>query len=882
MAVAGNLSTLTEELDSLRFKSLQRRVEDHLKFNSYPRTDQFAVANQLDGLQEKFQVLNRDELADTLRTRLTELEVHRDPWLPEVLSLFLQLADRPAQLSKIDRIEIFQPKSDAEPLSWTDLDVSGSAYCEEDIWEPVDFGAESSEDDFSSVSSDSFQSRSPQDDSTALDGEYVIPDDVFSSVEDEEALVKSIESAQFWRDENYHGISREGVSSRVLTELQVVRETIFMLQGLPTSLFWVLDGGIEVDRRYALKHLSNESLSSILRSLSSVGSQIDVLRRFIKTPQTISYVQTFHRGIEKHLQGFDLFLSNQQLDYLSNCPTTSVSILQLSDDVRRESRLLLLLAHLVADVQRKDVPVKSVRCLDSLYDMVCMTQATGDDNEFMHLAKLLFSCFETYARPIRTWMETGRLEDSTEDGFFILDNHNENDLRTLWHGWYTLDSASRLLNAPKFIRPVARKVFITGKSAVFLRQLNVTTGMDHPRKTSLLAFEDVFPADSSSTCLSFSALLETAFGRIVDESHSFTSTLLRKALGQQCGLWSSLKCLEHVYLCKDMSVFETIDYKIFDLIDRGRGTWSDRFLLTELAQSSLSALPFVDPSRLIVRSSPDKISRSTTRSKSVTMLQTISFDYILPWPVANIINKDAILGYQRISTFLMQIRRARHMIVKQRLQYSDPSDRNRDDKSNALSYGLRHNMLWYLNTLYSHMTDFVISTSSNSLRKSLSAASDVDAMIAVHRAYMSSLEDQCLLSKNLYPLHRATITLLDLCVSFADLQSMRHGTHKRDPTKILYTHSNSQINSAQADSYLSDDEDDEDEVYDSDDADANAPDEFLHDTHYVDRLKDIKDQFNRLVAFMVAGLKGVGRVDGQLSWEILAEKLEWRKEWASN
>jgi gamma-tubulin complex component 5 len=32
-----------------------------------------------------------------------------------------------------------------------------------------------------------------------------------------------------------------------------------------------------------------------------------------------------------------------------------------------------------------------------------------------------------------------------------------------------------------------------------------------------------------------------------------------------------------------------------------------------------------------------------------------------------------------------------------------------------------------------------------------------------------------------------------------------------------------------------------------------------------------------LLAFLTAGLKGVGRVDGQVSWEILAEKLEWRK-----
>ncbi|KNG81893.1 putative gamma-tubulin complex component GCP5 [Aspergillus nomiae NRRL 13137] len=827
MAIPASISALTDELVATvakvdkrnpRFKILKRRTEDTLRANAHGRTNQFAVAKQLEGLQEKFQVLNKDDLADALRARLTELNEHRDSWFPEILSLLLQLADRPAQLSKVDRIERLKPQEQVESLSWTELDVSGTAYCEEDIWESVDFGAGSSEDDLSSVSSDSYHGRSLPQTSIALEEDYVIPEDLFSSGEDED-LVDSIKSAQ----------SGEMKPVPTLTDMEAI------------------------PLKYS-QSFRSQTLSSLLSSFCSIGSKIDILRRYNQVPRVIPYLQTFHRGIEDRLREFDGFLSNVQSQYLSQSGTIAVSLLQLYESVLRESKLLLLLAEIVSNLRHaaSDSPV---RCLDLLYDSVCMTQATGDENEFRFLAQLFFSCFETYARPIRLWMEKGELEESHQGSFFIRDNrNNDQDLRTLWHGWYTLDESAWFSSAPKFVQPVARKIFVAGKSMVFLRHLDVSEDETHARKSSL-TLGDVFPEDSTSVYMPFSALLDSAFGRIVDENHSFTSSLLRRELDQQCGLGASLHALEHIYHCKDMSVFGPIDLKIFDLIDRGRGAWDDRYLLTELAQSAFSTLPFIDPSRIIVRSSKDPTNKQNTHSRSVKLLQAICFDYILPWPVANIITKDAMLRYQHLSTFLMQIRRAKHTIVKQRLQYSS------QPRKNAQAFALRHHMLWFLNTLYSHITDFVISTTTTSLRKDLSACNDVDTMVSVHQSYMSSLEDQCLLSQNLVPLYEAIISLLDLCIAFSDLQATR------------YTQTNSAQKEYGQDKDQSDEEEDEDEEPEHDD--RHTP---VHESQYLQQVKTTQDQFNQLVGFLAAGLKGVGRANAQVSWEILAERLEWRKE----
>lgn len=835
-----------------------------MKASHYARTDQFAVAKQLEGLQEKFQVLNRDELADGLRTRVDELNEHRCSWFPEILSLLVQLSDRPTQFSSLDRLEQLKPAETEKSLAWTDLDISGSAYCDDGIWEDINFAAESSEDDTSSVFSVASSPRVRPESSVPSDEDYVIPDALFSSGEDEH-LIASINSVQFWKPENNQEIPKHDRFLRVITELQMLRETIFMLQGLPTSLFWRLDESVEVDRRYTLPHSSNEALSSVLRSFGVIGSKIDVLRRFTQAPRSIPYMQTFRRRIEDCLHEFDKSLSDAQSRYLSQKSVDSISLLQLLDDVRRDSRLLLLLSDLVSSMNRSQSN-ESVQCLDMLYDLVCMTQATGDDGEFRFLAELFLSCFETYARPIRLWVERGQL-DSRDASFFVRENHKDGNLRTLWHDCYMLDETA-LVNAPKFLRPVAHKIFTTGKSMVFLQHLNVLPeNLDDVKETSM-TLNDIFPQGSqSSLCLPFSALLETAFERLVDANHAVTSNLLRKELDQQCGLWISLQALEHIYLCKDVSIFSAIDTKIFELLDRGRG-WNDRFLLTELAQSAFSIAPFIDSSGLMVRSKTPS-TQPKTNARSVKLLQALLFDYVLPWPVANIITKDSISIYQRISTFLMQIRRAKHVIAKRRLQYSPSTHGTR---GNALGYAIRHNMLWFLNTLYSHLTDLVISTTTESMRKSLSSSRDVDFMISSHREHIASMESQCLLSDNLSPIHNAVINLLDTCIQFADLQSAHHQALTQSP----HTTSTTQNPSAEYASALEtlDNSDTESEP-DSADTSAHAPLPF-NSTDYTEKLKALKSQFNSLLGFIAAGLKEVGRVDGQRSWEILAEKLEWR------
>ncbi|KAJ5958422.1 Spc97/Spc98 [Penicillium vulpinum] len=865
MAFVTDLSTLVDALitsvakispeqkGSARAQGLKRRVQGSLRTGSHTRTDQFAVAKQLEGLQEKFQILNRDELADALQTRLAELESDRSSWLPEILSLLLQLSDRPALLSTVKRPEegIKAPEA-KETLSWSDLNADGTAFSDEEIWEQVDFAGDSSDEDFSSVTSDiSLPKHRPQS-ATTVDEGYTIPDDAFVPAEDGD-FAASLEKAQFWR-----ALPQEAATSRHITESQLARETLFMLQGLPTSIYVRLDDELGVDRRYTLAHSSNEALSSLLQSFSEIGAKLNAMRCFNKLPQTIPYMQTFCRGLEERLLEFDRVLSQVQCKYLSAGST--VSLIQLLVDVRQHSHELVLLAEMIANLGKNLTDKhQPMCCLDSLYDVICMLEAIGDESSSQSLAELFFMCFKTYSSSIRLWMETGQV-DTSDSTFFVRTNRENGDLRTLWHDWFVLDTGHKQQSIPQFLEAGVQKVFTAGKSMVFLRHLNA------PPDIEALRFEDLYSQDSS--LLPFPALVESAFEKLVDVDHSVSASLLRTELDQQCGLWTSLDALHHVYLAKDMSAVSIVDDKIFELIDRGR-SWDDRFLLTEISRTAFSSISAIDTSKLLVRptGTPSQVSQNNPRT--VGILEAISIDYGLPWPIANIITEDAIHTYQRISTFLMQIRRAKYAIVRQRIR--DARIATLDDNE-TLVHALHHNMLWVLDLIYGHLTYLVISTATQSLHKDLSGAPDVDAMIAAHQSYVSSLEAQCFLSKNLSHIHDAIIDLLDLCVHFADLQAA-HLLDEEDQHL-----ENPKAPRTKGDSEDEFDSDSDDEDYDDMNHEHTLTVSF-RDSTYSQRMRTVRNQFNLLTTFATDGLKTLARADGTQSWGILADRLEWRRNW---
>lgn len=861
---------------------MKRLAERCLKENKAGRVDQFQVFRRLDGLQEKFQVVGNDRLADALHLRLSELDTKSCHWAPEALFLLLELSDQPATKSSPDKVALFQPPDSPPVLKWSDF---GSSELDQgNIWEDIDYADGSSDDNVSLASSDvSIPRIVPQAVKVPLD-EHLPPEDVFLDVENEE-LVSSIQNAQAWRALAPASNSLEEPTVS-LTELQVIRESIFMLQGLPNSLYRNVNEIIEVDCRFSLSHSSSEAFGSILRSFVDIGVCIQKFRVFDKLPQKVPFMQMFQRELEDLVSEFDRFLSDIQAKYTTK--EQCVSVIELLNDIRIKAKLLIELAGLVTNLERSKEHSGFV-CLDMLYDLVCVKQATAEDVEFEILARLFFKCFESYSRPIRKWMRTGVLDESLGT-FFVKDSGKRTSLKYLWHEWFIMEEVSGKLYGPKFLHPAAKKIFTTGKSMIFLRHLGINPESIGSNGDHAIGFEETFLNETPSPLTPFSGLVEGAFERIVNAYHTLASSALRIELDQKCSLWLSMQALEYIYMGKDTSLLAIVDQRIFDLIDKGRPTWNDRFLLTENFQQALGTIPCVDASRLIARSIKVSPREFEKHCRSVKILKAISLDYVLPWPVANIISKEEMIKYQRLSIFLMQIRRAKYALEKQSANKPRYLRTEPHVKDEILSFALRYHLLWFLNILYFHFTEMVIASSSASMRKAMSEVKDVDAMIAVHRSFAKSLEVQCLLSKPIAPIYQAVISILDLCMQFSDVQAARYAEYQQDQANLSSTYlllpssryhrRHRQSSQAGHDETTSDESEEEEHpnINDTMFGDGNSTCISLAELSYKERVIDIRAKFDQLCNFVRAGLRGIGRFDDQSSWEMLADRLEWKRE----
>ncbi|KAF1996457.1 hypothetical protein P154DRAFT_472656 [Amniculicola lignicola CBS 123094] len=812
MAQNARLGGLTDELihsilkfDPEKNKQAYKHAKDlatrGLRAHVHARTNQFEVETSYKGLDEKFRVLDRDDLADALQTRLKELEAKTSKWKPEFLYLLLQLSDRPVDNSDVAALEILRPPPSPEPLTWSQI-IADDPLSDEEIWKDIDYAAESSEDE-----------KTPKIKETKAGS-------LLSSVEDEDlynavscvALVATsslsqVEDAQFWKE------SPEEESRKVeFSELQAIRETLFMLAGLETSLYHAdkRNGSIRVDQKYIFSHAIPKTTHHLFSQLADIGRDLYRLRQWTKRSSSLPLIQTFEAAVGRRLQDYDRTLASLQCRYLLPTTPTAVSMLELHDEVRRTSMPLLQLSKMVSDIEPM-LLVNPFIHLETLYEQIIEAQMTLRKDLFDYGSRLFFESLQTYLNPIRKWMESGEL-GANDETFFVFESDSGMEMASLWHDRFVLRRGQgNALRSPTFLHPAAQKIFNTGKSIVFLKELGIYgTGLASSEPEPRLDHESVCGTGSEVPLAPFAELFQAAFETWIRSKYSLASTVLRSHLFKEYGLLRILENFQIIHFGANGSVFQDFADAIFERRDSRQRGWNDRFLLTELARGIFAtALNPGDVEKLVVRSS-----RSSTESRSVKTLSSITIDYALPWPIQNIILRSSTPTFHQLFTLNLQIHRAKALLqaIPFRALLSP------HQHLTNLAYKLRQRLTWLVDILRSYVTETVIMPATAAMTAAIQKAEDIDEMAGIHLKYLARLQEQSLLSENLRPILRAVVALLDLAVAFADIYS--------------------QVG---------------------------------------EKLRNIDEQFGKLLPFVIAGLRSVGRVGAEPVWEMLAERLEWDK-----
>lgn len=817
-----------------------------LKPHHHLRTNQFEVTNQLVGLQERFRINDRDGLADALRDRLDLLQEKPSKFHPEILFLLLELSDQPTFRSKLSELDSLRPAQEEQdpPLRWED--IAQEDGWDEEIWRSNRYSDGSDDGVFAEdLETDSETTSLSTDDEafgrTAEDF-IITPEDT--------SLLAIVEQAQGWRVAALAHDPTGNLRKTAVNEMQIAREVLFMLQGLETTLFD--NKGIPVPT-FQMLNMEWDAYKAIINMFAESGRRLGLLRKFVHKPQTIPHLQALQDCISKRLLDFDSNICRIQARLAAPKDQVIVSLLAISGEISPWLEPLTVLANIIGKVQEK-LSLDVFGYLEVLFDETNMARLTGDLVTYEYLARIFLEAFNVYLRPIRLWMDEGKLAPGNEL-FFIVESKDTVPLKNIWQDWFELrKTADGDLFAPRFLNPAANKICDAGKNVVVLKLLR-------KYETSDAGQIDEPPLDYDTVCpkglelASFPDLFRAAFDRWIQSKYRKASSMLRDVLFSACGLSSALNSLRSLYLMSDGSAAALLSNRMFDKLDDMDCLWHDRFALTAAGHDAFASMAESNRLSICINREAQHIPVSEARSSVRTALPHIRIDYRLAWPVQLIVSDDCMAIYQSIFTLLLQLRRAYCVLHKHKVLDNYWTDYQQWDER-ALFYSARRNLLWFCGTIQTYLSTLVIAPNELKMRHDLQVAQDVDAMISVHAKCMKQIVDEACLGVKLAPIQEGILDILDLALK---LEHTRSAKAEADAAALHYP-------SPLGDDG-SDNEGDEEEVERRKKLEGS----------YIDVLRGIGADFNRHLRFICGGLRSVARAtsDSQSAkWDILADMLQ--------
>ncbi|KAI5200346.1 hypothetical protein E4T39_05756 [Aureobasidium subglaciale] len=868
MAHAAILGALTDDLighitasnprkDARQVKHLKDSALRNFRSQQHVRVNQFEIDARFEGLLEKFYVLNNQPLADALKPRLDELATIPNKWRPELLALLLALSDRPVEKTDINHaLEIVPAHPPEQQLTWAEI-IADDPLDEEGIWDDVENESDYSEHRAPSLSDESVGEPTTSTHASSLDEEdaaafaraFIVP--------------KYSELLDQVRDLRHRMAGLHPGSE--LTELQVTRQVLSMLEGSPTDLFEIGRNG-QIRPRFSCRivDVAPSTLDRVLRDFALLGSQVSFVRKFAVSDQLSVVLQSFQAAIQDRLYQLGRTLSGIEQYLLRPENSTLASLLKVQVEIDLVAGPLVRLTRLVPDNTLKHNS-QAVKLLDNLFEQACNLQLIGEDHESVSVANLLFKCLEPYLRPVKLWMTEGKLIASNEL-FFVRSDDGSSNRGSIWRSRFTLlRNLDGSIFAPRFMQSIAEKIFKAGKSVMLLEALGHKSDISSRSAQSLDIAQIVQSVEN--TLLPFSEVFKMALNHFADALEGSETHTLRQVLTSQCGLQATIKAINHLYFGMNGACFQTFAYDVFQRMDRGIG-WDDRFLLTELAQTAFESIDAVHSDHITVRVEPRNDQKyAAARQGCSDILGRVSVDYSITWVLQNVLTNATLSACQGAFTFLLRLYRAQFLLNQQEWTLNIMVKHSELATVKEL-IALRQQLSWFAFTLRCYVCE-MLSIVSKQLTSDLEAASDVDGMVAAFDRFSDNIISKLLLHENMAPIRSSILVVFDLYEDLAlkwrhTIKHISKDASQPTPRQLVVQRGLSDRRSRLETDDTVDISDDEVEV------------EIGHlEDRSVLSVQSLLEEYKRQLSFLLAGLRSVSRVEGEAAWIILSERLQW-------
>ncbi|KAF9006720.1 Spc98 family-domain-containing protein [Cyathus striatus] len=615
--------------------------------------------------------------------------------------------------------------------------------------------------------------------------------------------LESLHSKQYWRKDWQTDANPIGsLTSKYINEEDAVREVLMALQGRKNVLLeWINGRYIITSSAPKLIHLSQASQHSIVSSFACFASAIQRLRQFITS--IFSQSQTKHEGREQASQTCEAFADavDHEIRALDSwCAAREEAICRASAGLDGQALIVSLLNtemnlrrtfatsfDVCLDIVNKVFQPSAVTTLllDTLFSSVQEHLERADTVTSSALTRVFVRTAEPLWGMIGKWVRNGMgagltinqgsSNDELDDEFFI-----ENNTGLMGMGFFIQisgkmgngDPVSTRKVTPAFLQHVAHLILSTGKAVGLIRALGLPSQI--PDLDSWRSFIKVVKSEQSDIdnrglqdtalfSVSVDRLSKLIYDGLLPRCNS-VGEVLTKVLVTECELWRHLQAVEDIFLMRRGDMMSDFIDLLFSKMDNQQ-SWADFHFLNTAFQDVAEAnvgTNWVQASlvRLSYRNGGVR-DREKTISRTVKALEGLSMEYSVPFPLTYIFRPATIHIYNDIFVFFLQVRRAKIRGKTRR--------ENRTNDELKSFYALRSRLSWFINTLLNFFTTYqVVQGQIDKFHEELRKATSLDEMMQFHDEHLDKIQGRCLLKSNTTALHRAILSILDICLHFSE------------------------------------------------------------------------------------------------------------------
>ncbi|XP_067011567.2 gamma-tubulin complex component 6 [Anabrus simplex] len=155
------------------------------------------------------------------------------------------------------------------------------------------------------------------------------------------------------------------------------------------------------------------------------------------------------------------------------------------------------------------------------------------------------------------------------------------------------------------------------------------------------------------------------------------------------------------------------------------------------------------------------------RMSSPDVLQCLSLEYRVSWPLNIIITSEALKKYDQIFSFLLKVRRVSWVLEQDFHRLKRVLDRR--DKASIQYHHIqlwRHEMTLFVRAIQNYITSSVLQSGWMDFKKKLKNAKTLEDLYRTHVAYIKKVLFGCLLYKNSQPLQGVLLRVFQLILKF--------------------------------------------------------------------------------------------------------------------